>query len=82
MPGISCTLWRSVSDNGALRQLQPALDVLPRFRGELMHDGWSAYATYRQCGHALCGAHLLRELTFLEEQYQQRAAMPTRMTTL
>jgi transposase len=47
-----------------------------------MHDGWSAYATYRQCGHALCGAHLLRELTFLEEQYQQRAAMPTRMTTL
>jgi transposase len=48
--------------------------LLPHFRGELVHDGWSAYSSYTQCGHALCGAHLLRELTFLEEQYQQRWA--------
>jgi transposase len=48
-----------------------ALTLIPRFTGELVHDGWSAYAAYSQCGHALCGAHLLRDLTFLHEQYQQ-----------
>jgi transposase len=56
------------------REALDALDLLPRFRGELVHDGWSAYTGYTQCGHALCGAHLLRELTFLEEQSQQRWA--------
>ena len=53
------------------RQALDALGLVPRFAGELVHDGWSAYAAYSQCGHALCGAHLLRELTFLHEQYQQ-----------
>ncbi len=48
-----------------------ALNLVPRFAGELVHDGWSSYAAYSQCGHALCGAHLLRELTFLHEQHQQ-----------
>jgi transposase len=56
------------------RQALDALALLPRFQGELVHDGWSAYTGYTQCGHALCGAHLLREATFLEEQYQQRWA--------
>lgn len=53
------------------REALNALGLVPCFAGELVHDGWSAYATYSQCGHALCGAHLLRELTFLHEQYQQ-----------
>jgi transposase len=53
------------------REALDELNLVPRFRGELVHDGWSAYAAYSQCGHALCGAHLLRELTFLHEQYQQ-----------
>jgi len=48
-----------------------ALNLVPRFTGELVHDGWRPYAAYSQCGHALCCAHLLRELTFLHEQYQQ-----------
>jgi transposase len=48
-----------------------ALTLIPRFTGELVHDGWRAYTAYSQCGHALCGAHLLRELTFLHEQHQQ-----------
>jgi transposase len=41
--------------------------VLPRFRGTCVHDAWPAYSFYTQCRHALCGAHLLRELTFLAE---------------
>lgn len=30
-------------------------------------NGWSAYGEYRQCRHRLCGAHLLRELVYVEE---------------
>lgn len=43
------------------------IDILPRYRGTVVHDGWSAYSFYGQCGHGLCGAHLLRELTFFAE---------------
>jgi len=73
--------WLHVLSNGHLTRygVHPkrghvaldALDLLPHFTGTLVHDGWSAYAAYSQCGHALCNAHLLRELTFLHEQYQQ-----------
>ena len=59
-----------------------ALNLVPRFSGELVHDGWSAYAAYSQCGHALCNAHLLRELTFLHEQYQQPWAEPLKTLLL
>ncbi len=48
-----------------------ALDVLPQFRGRAMHDGLTSYGRYRQCAHALCNAHHLRELTFVEEQLGQ-----------
>ena len=33
-----------------------------------MHDAWPAYFQY-EYGHALCGVHLLRELTFLAEEH-------------
>jgi transposase len=36
-----------------------------------VHDGWAAYRAHTHCRHALCNIHHLRELTFLEEQYQQ-----------
>ncbi len=39
-----------------------------------MHDGWKPYRTYTDCRHALCNIHHLRELTFLEEQYEQEWA--------
>jgi transposase len=35
--------------------------VLPEFHGVAVHDGWSPYWRY-EVTHALCGAHLLREL--------------------
>lgn len=47
-----------------------AMDVLPQFKGVSVHDGWSSYASY-DCLHALCNAHHLRELRFIEERYQQ-----------
>ena len=36
-----------------------------------MHDGWASYWQYGDCAHALCNAHHLRELTFVEEQLGQ-----------
>jgi transposase len=36
-----------------------------------VHDGWTAYRHYRRCRHALCNAHHLRELTFVEEELHQ-----------
>jgi transposase len=48
--------------------------VLPRYRGTCVHDGWPAYSFYTQCRHALCGAHLLRELTFFAEFSEETKA--------
>jgi transposase len=43
------------------------IDILPAYRGTCVHDGWLSYTHYPDCRHALCGAHLLRELTYFEE---------------
>jgi transposase len=51
-----------------------AAGVLPRYRGTCVHDGWPAYSFYTLCRHALCGAHLLRELTFFAELSEQPKA--------
>jgi len=44
-----------------------ALGILPGFRGTSVHDGWAPYRRY-PCRHALCNAHHLRELAWVEEQ--------------
>ncbi len=40
-----------------------AAGVLPGFTGTAVHDAWAPYDTYTAATHALCGAHVLRELT-------------------
>ena len=52
---------------------QLALDnagILPGFKGVAVHDGWASYRDY-DCTHALCNAHHLRELIYLEETTAQ-----------
>ncbi|GER97942.1 hypothetical protein Acor_00040 [Acrocarpospora corrugata] len=39
-----------------------AAGVLPVFGGVAVHDAWAPYDTYTQVTHALCNAHVLREL--------------------
>ena len=43
------------------------IGILPQFQGTCVRDGWLSYDEYRQCRHALCNAHLLRELIYVEE---------------
>ena len=45
-------------------------DLLPKFTGVLVHDAWSSYWQYA-CEHALCNAHLWRELTAVAEPLGQ-----------
>ena len=45
--------------------------ILPQFQGGTVHDHWSAYLKFDQCQHYFCNAHHLRELQFIQEQYQQ-----------
>lgn len=55
-------------------QASKEIGILPSFRGVAVHDGWSSYHKYEGCTHALCNAHHLRELTFLEEEHDQQWA--------
>jgi transposase len=51
-----------------------AIDILPGYRGVSVHDGWTSYRHFLTARHALCNAHHLRELTFVEEELQQEWA--------
>jgi len=43
------------------------LSILPEFQNWAVHDCWSTYFNFSACKHAVCGAHLLRELNALIE---------------
>ncbi|MDT0497111.1 transposase [Algiphilus sp. W345] len=43
------------------------IGVIPCYGGAMIHDCWASYFSYDHCGHRLCGAHLLRELTFIAD---------------
>ncbi len=42
-------------------QVMDAMQILPRFRGVMVHDFWSPYFQCLSC-HAICDAHIIREL--------------------
>ena len=46
--------------------------VLPEFKGIAMHDCWASYWNYPDIQHAVCCAHLLRELTGIDENHSEQ----------
>ena len=47
------------------------IGILPNYQGVMVHDCWASYWHYESATHALCCAHLLRELTGVEENHKQ-----------
>ena len=56
------------------RKAMDDIGIIPRYTGVLVHDCWASYFVYDACRHALCGSHLLRELTFVVESNGYRWA--------
>jgi transposase len=48
-------------------------DSCRNINGVAVHDGFASYSKYG-CEHALCNAHLKRELTGIEENFEQQWA--------
>jgi len=65
------TFYRAHKKRGS--EAMDAMGILPLFKGIAVHDGWKPYNNY-DCDHALCNAHLQRELTGIEENYKQQWA--------
>ena len=69
----SCSTDKSVHYKVHQKRGQQAMDdigILPHFNGTAVHDFWKSYYQY-QCGHALCNAHILRELIYIKERFEQ-----------
>jgi transposase len=50
------------------------IDIIPKYKGVIVHDCWASYFAYKNCAHGLCGSHILRELTFIVDAHGYRWA--------
>ncbi len=55
------------------KQAMGEIGLLDMYRGTLVHDRFSSYFSY-QCEHSLCNAHILRDLTYVEERFDAQWA--------
>jgi transposase len=69
---VNCTEWLThlAWHQKRGRQAMDEIGIWPRFGGRAMHDRWASYDHYAGA-HSLCGAHLVRDCTYLAEQDQQ-----------
>ena len=54
--------------------LESEQSILNNLSGWLVHDCWGSYFNFKELHHALCGAHILRELEGLIENEQSKWA--------
>ena len=77
--------WLHVMSNEELTLLVPhqkrggqaveEIGVLKNFEGRMIHDHWPPYYKVKNCSHAACNAHHLRELTFVGEDLKEPWAL-------
>ena len=51
------------------RQAMDAINILPKAQGTIIHDRYTSYSSYTEATHALCNAHILRELKSIEDHF-------------
>lgn len=49
-----------------------AAEILPHYTGIIVHDCWASYWKYEDVKHAICCAHLLRELNGIIENHPEQ----------
>ena len=69
------TLYGIFSSRG--KEAIDALGILPNFLGVVTHDFWGPYLKY-PCKHAYCNAHIIRELTRVDDETGQQWAIKLR----
>jgi len=55
-------------------------NILDKYTGNAIHDGWKAYSTFLACSHFQCNAHILRELKGIKEN--DKFSFPEKLTEL
>lgn len=80
--------WLHVSSTPALtlywvdpkrgKKAHDTMGVLANFRGNAIHDRYEAYLQWTDCRHGFCNAHILRDLTSIEETTGQNWTTQTK----
>lgn len=69
------TLYGVFSSRG--KEAIDTLGILPNYLGVVVHDFWGPYINYL-CKHAYCNAHIIRELTRVDDETGQQWAVKLR----
>ncbi len=63
--GNQSATYLFVDEKRGISAIEGSKSALKEFAGWLIHDCWGSYFNLNHVKHALCGAHILRELTWL-----------------
>ncbi len=64
--------YQFVHEKRGRAALSDESSVLPKFKGVAVHDCWESYFGFNRMKHAICNAHILRELNGIIENNQSK----------